>query len=87
MTEEDLKAVDQLMLNRDHHLLHSEDFNRGNMLALCDKVPGLVAEVRRLHAFVDFADSNHRVHKPEIKCWLCLEIDAVRGTAEMRDGH
>jgi hypothetical protein len=48
MTEEDLSAIDQLMKNRDHFLLHSEDFSRLNGLGLMDKVPDLVAEVRRL---------------------------------------
>jgi|SRR5579871_4002511 len=49
MNEADLKRCDEEMGCRDLWQMNTEEFNRKNLLALADEVPGLVAEVRRLN--------------------------------------
>lgn len=53
MDEMDLGKCDELMRIRDRHLLNTEEYNRRNLYALADEVPGLVAKVRRLNLQVE----------------------------------
>lgn len=63
MNQEDIRRVEGLMGNRDHHLLNTEQFNHHNLLGLADEVPGLLAEVRRLQAENDkMKDALGKVH-------------------------
>ena len=49
MNEMDLGRCVELMRIRDRWQLNTEDYNKKNLFALADEVPGLVEEVRRLN--------------------------------------
>lgn len=48
MTEEDLVAIETLLKQRRHVLFPQEEWSRGMLNGMLNKIPELVAEVRKL---------------------------------------
>ena len=58
MTEEDLVSIEQLMKNRVHVRLSTEQWSAGMTKAMLDKIPELIKEVRRLQALTSFRETG-----------------------------
>jgi len=66
LTDEDLEGIEKLMTQRSHVLLPQEDWSRVTLLAMLDKVPVLLEEVRRL-----------RKEREILKLTLEMDLDRI----------